>query len=49
MFAGNADGAAEPPAGGRGHDTEPAIPPEELGTELHPQDEDRSAGKAERL
>lgn len=45
MFVGDGEAASESPAGGRGHDAEPALPPEELWTELHPQDEDRSAGR----
>lgn len=45
MFTGDVNAASESPAGGRGHDAEPALSPEELRTELHPQDEDGSAGK----
>lgn len=44
MLVGDADAASEPPAGGWGHDSQPAFPAEELWTELHPQDEDRPAG-----
>lgn len=44
MHVGDADTASEPPAGGWGHDSQPAFPAEELWTELHPQDEDRPAG-----
>lgn len=46
MLAGNSDAAAEPPAGGRGIDPEPALPTEEHWAQLHTEDEDRSAGKA---
>lgn len=45
MFVGDADASSESPAGGRGHDAEPAFPPEELRTELHSQDEDGSLGR----
>lgn len=45
MFVGDVDAASESPAGGGGHDAEPALPPQELRTELHPQDEDGSAGR----
>lgn len=45
MFIGCVDAASESPAGGGGHDSEPALPPEELWSELHPQDEDGSAGR----
>ncbi|CAB1454163.1 unnamed protein product [Pleuronectes platessa] len=36
--------AADSPPGGRRHDAEPALPSEELGAELHHQDEGGSAG-----
>lgn len=45
MLIGDVNVSSEPPAGGRGHDSEPALPHEELRTELHPQDEDGSAGR----
>lgn len=45
MHIGDVDASSEPLAGGRGHDSEPALPHEELRTELHPQDEDGSAGR----
>lgn len=46
MFTGHIDTAAEPPAGGRGNDIERTLPTEELWAQLHPENEDRSAGKA---
>lgn len=46
VFTGNNDAAAERPAGGRGINTKPALPTEELWAQLHPENEDRSAGKA---
>jgi len=45
VLVGHADGPSEPPAGGGGHDAEPALPAQELRTQLHPQDEDGSAGR----
>lgn len=45
MFTGNIDAGPETPAGGRGNDSEPALPIEELWAQLHPENEDRSAGK----
>lgn len=44
LFTGDVNAAPASPAGGRQHDNEPALPSEELWAELHPQDEDRSAG-----
>lgn len=44
MFSGNANAASDQPAGGSRHDAEPALPPQELWTELHSEDEDGSAG-----
>lgn len=44
VLVGDADAAAAPPAGGAGHDSEPALPPQELWSQLHHQDEDRPAG-----
>lgn len=46
MLAGNSDAAAEPPAGGRRNDPEPALPTEEHRPQLYPEDEDCPAGKA---
>lgn len=46
MFTWHNDAAAEPPAGGRGNDIERTLPTEELWAQLHPENEDRSAGKA---
>lgn len=45
MFSGDVDIAFDPSAGGGGHDPEPAFPPEELWTQLHPHDEDGPPGK----
>lgn len=45
MFVGDVITAFESPAGGKRHDADPALPSKELRTELHPEDEDGSAGR----
>lgn len=45
LFSGHINDASDSIAGGRGHDPEPALSPQELRSRLHPQDEDSSAGK----
>lgn len=44
MLTGDVHAASESSAGGERHDAEPALPPQELRTELHSEDEDGSAG-----
>lgn len=45
LFFGDTKVASESPAGGRKHDTQPALPSQERRSRLHPQDENGSEGR----